>query len=309
MLFDDSFRAMGTEVNVEVNTSTPPIDAVLSVRLLFESQEALFSRFRSTSLLSRLNRGERVEHSRFATACRCAIEAHEFTGGVFNPMVLPALVDSGYDRTFGAVTGGRPRAQPVPDPRVCLAIHGDAVRLRNGAIDLGGIVKGWTVDLAIAFLRDRVDDALVNAGGDLRTVGQGDSNGWQIDVESPTGGSAWAGAVDGALATSTSLTRYWLTDAGNLAHHIIDPRSGLPSSGPAAQVSVWGPEAWRAECWAKAILIGGEEMARRAQSDGFAVLALAPDGRAMFGEGPNPSSHPASGGLHQWAPRAAQFGP
>lgn len=278
MQFDDSFHAMGTDVDVLVVHEQRPIDALISLRLLFDEQETLFSRFRASSLLSRLNRGETIEHPRFAEACRMALEAHEFTGGIFNPMVLPALVDAGYGRSFEAVAGGRPRAQEVADPQTCLVVRGDTVYLRDGALDLGGIVKGWTVDLAIELLRDRVDGALVNAGGDLRTVGRGDATGWQIEVEGPDGDVAWEGDVDGALATSTTLARRWLTDDGTGSHHLIDPRTGLPSTGEAAQVSVWGEETWRAECWAKAVLIAGGGIAERARADGFAVLALSANG-------------------------------
>lgn len=279
MQFEDSFRAMGTEVDVVVEADTQPMEAFLSVRLLFESQEALFSRFRPTSLLSRLNRGEAIEHPGFATACRLALEAHCFTGGIFNPMVLPALLEAGYDRTFEAVSGGHPRKQPVPDPRQCVVIEGDNVRLREGALDLGGVVKGWTVDLAIELLEGRFAGAIVNAGGDVRSTGSEEgAKGWLVEVDAPRDGIAWEGTLDGALATSTTLKRRWRTDAG-AAHHLIDPRSGLPARGPAAQVSVWGPETWRAECWSKAILIGGEELARRAKASGFEVLALAADER------------------------------
>jgi thiamine biosynthesis lipoprotein len=282
MLFNDHFRAMGTDVEVLIDASAPPFAGFLSIRLLFESQEALFSRFQPASLLSRLNSGETVEHPSFAAACRLAREAHEFTGGIFNPMVLPALVEAGYDRSFEAVTGGRLRRHGVPDPRECILIDGDTVRLRQGALDLGGIVKGWTVDLAVELVGDWVDGVLVNAGGDLRTTGsEPGTRGWQVEVDAPGGGIAWEGVLDGALATSTTLKRRWRTVDGDMAHHLIDPRTGLPANGPAAQVSAWGAEAWRAECWAKAVLIGGDDVASRARAAGLDVLALGQDGRAI----------------------------
>ena len=97
MQYSETFPAMGTTVDTVVEADSPPIAAFLSIRLLFECQEAKFSRFRPTSLLSRLNRGETIEDAAFAAACGLALEAHEFTRGVFNPMVLPALREAGYD--------------------------------------------------------------------------------------------------------------------------------------------------------------------------------------------------------------------
>lgn len=291
MQFDESFSAMGTEVDVVIEAASPPIDAFLSVRLLFERQEARFSRFRQGSLLTQLNRGQAVDDAAFATGCRLALEAHGFTGGAFNPMVLPALRDAGYDRTFELLAGGHPREQQVPDPAECIAIDGNCVHLRSGALDLGGLVKGWTVDLAIDLLRDCYDGVLVNAGGDMRTSGSEDGgSGWSVEVERPMGGVAWEGRLSGALATSTTLRRRWITDGGS-AHHLIDPGTGLPAGGPIAQVSVWGRETWRAESWAKAILIDGETAACRARVAGFEVLALAHDGTRFF-DPPSGTSKP-----------------
>lgn len=287
MQFTDTFQAMGTRVDVIVESEGHPLDALLSVRLLFHQQEALFSRFKPESLVSRANRGEVIDHAGFACAVRMALEAHEFTGGLFNPMVLPALNDAGYDRSFESVAGGCPRRQDVPDPRSCIALAGDTVSLRRPGLDLGGVVKGWTVDLSARFLADRFTGSLVNAGGDLRCTGHEHGlSGWAVEVEAPDGSTAWRGTLTGALATSTRLRRRWKTRSGTEAHHIIDPRTGLPAASSAAQVSAWGSETWRAECWAKAVLIGGDAAHVQAEAAGYRVLALGPDGQA--------SSRPAS---------------
>ncbi|MCK9518132.1 MAG: FAD:protein FMN transferase [Dehalococcoidia bacterium] len=280
MQFDEQFRAMDTDVDVALQTWAPAFDATLSVRLLFERQEAAFSRFRPESLLSALNRGETVTDAGFVQACRMAIQAFEMTGGLFNPMVLPALREAGYDRTFAEVRGGSPRRQDVPDPRSCLDFGESGVRLRSGALDLGGIVKGWTVDLAVELLADRFDGVLVNAGGDLRCSGgeEPGAPGWTVEIEGPDGTLAWEGTWMGALATSTVAKRRWVAAAQGEAHHLIDPRTGLPAESGYAQVSTRGALTWRAEVWAKAVLIGGPELATLAAGQGHGVLAIAPDG-------------------------------
>lgn len=275
MLHDDSFRAMNTDVDVQVAAGERPLEAFLSLRLLFERQEARFSRFRPASLLCRLNGGAAVEDAAFAAACRRAIAAWEFTGGLFNPMVLPALREAGYAGSFETLSSGSPRAQSVPSPARALAISGDRVELREGELDLGGVVKGWTVDLAVEQLAGGFADALVNAGGDLRCAGaEPGEDGWRIAVAASGGeGQAWEGVMRGALATSTTARRRWRTTDGHEAHHLIDPRSGLPSASPFSQVSVWAEEAWVAECWAKAVLIGGPGVAPKAEAAVERVLA------------------------------------
>jgi len=271
----------GIDVIVEAPGPFPPFGLFAGIHVLFEQQEERFSRFRPGSLLSRLNRGEAIDDPFFAHACALALEAFAFTGGLFNPLVLPALRQAGYGVTFASVAGGDPRAMTVPSPREAIAIEGTTVRLLAGELDLGGIVKGWSVDLAAGMAANAGVAALVNGGGDLRAIGteEGARDGWLVRIDGLDGEPAWEGEVAGALATSTTIKRAWRTNAGGRAHHLIDPRTGLPAESPFVQVSAWAPETWRAECWAKAVLIGGHEAADRAIAAGVPVLALDAEGR------------------------------
>ncbi|MBB4372714.1 thiamine biosynthesis lipoprotein [Bradyrhizobium sp. cir1] len=72
------------------------------------------------------------------------------------------------------------------------------------AIDLGGIAKGYAVDRAIASLRAAgIRTATVNAGGDLRVMGEIDQ---PIHVHVPNGGLVPAGHLrNGAIATSSAV--------------------------------------------------------------------------------------------------------
>ena len=133
--------------------------------------------------------------------------------------------------------------------------------------------------LAIELLRDEHQNLRVNAGGDLRVEGaedEGSAGGWTLaiaDHRTP-GTVAWEGLSTGALATSTTLKRRWQLDDGRLAHHLIDPRTGLPADSPCVQVSVWAGETWWDEVWAKAVLIGGPTAVGAAEQAGCRVLAL-----------------------------------
>ena len=281
MLFADAFRAMDTDIDVEIAADERPHAAFVSVRLLFEQQEQRFSRFRESSLLCRLNSGETVTDPTVAAACRLALEAFLFTDGLFNPMILPALRQAGYDRTFTEARkgGGSLGSSEVPDPTECLRIEGDAVTLAAGQLDFGGIIKGWSADLAAAMFGAEFPGILVNAGGDVRAVGAGDEDGgWSLAIERPGGGlPLWEGVVAGGCATSTTLRRRWQTADGATAHHLIDPRIGLPANSPFIQVSVWAPETWRAEVWAKAVLIGGHAAAAAARVSGYRCLTVDTD--------------------------------
>ena len=92
------FEAMG--VTVEVGGA----DRVTfeQIRALFAEREAVFSRFRSGSELSRLNRSDAtvVEVTPvFARAVSVALAAAEQTHGLVDPTLGVALEAAGYDRT------------------------------------------------------------------------------------------------------------------------------------------------------------------------------------------------------------------
>lgn len=274
---------MDTTIDVFVEADTPPAGMFAEVRLLFEQQEQRFSRFRPKSLLSRLNAREAVDDPWLREGLEMAIDAWETTEGLFNPMVLPALRAAGYDRTFRDVRGGAELREPAPAPADCLSFEGDGARLLAGQVDLGGIVKGWTADLAAEHLAGRFPNVMVNAGGDIRCVG-GDAagGGWLLEVDAPNESVAWEGRVTGAIATSTTLKRRWRMDGGREAHHLIDPRTGAPARDGFLQVTARAGECWIAEVWAKAILIGGEHTARSAEALGVPSVAFAADGEARF---------------------------
>ncbi len=278
-----SFRAMNTDVDVFVLAERRPSDAFLSVELLFEQQEQRFSRFRETSLLSRFNRGEAIADLWFAAAIRLSLDMYDETGGLFNPAILPSLRAAGYEVTFEKVAGGDPLAGATPPFPEMLRTTGDRCELLGGAIDLGGIVKGWTVDLAAEHLAQSFEHLLVNAGGDMRAVGSDSGgSGWLVEIDTPSGASLWSGRISAALATSTTRKRRWKTSTGESAHHLIDPRSGLPADSGWIQTSVRAETCVRAECWAKAAIVGGDEAISSAAAHGLDIVACAADGTVRF---------------------------
>lgn len=283
-LWDDSFEALGTTVDVIVRSRERPVAALASVRAWFWTVEAKLSRFRDDSLVCRLNRGEVIEDWMVAELATIGVTAWHATGGFVNPLVTAALETSGYDVSFGSWEGPRGvrRSQLVPSPAEAIEVAGSVVRLRKGKLDFGGLAKGWAVDRVAELLAEEGLDALVNAGGDLRAMGEesAGAGGWHVAIEAPDGRVAWEGAVKGAIATSTVLRRRWPTTDGDWGHHLIDPRTGMPSEGPLVQVSVAATSCLWAEVWSKAILIGGLDTFERARSNVVGVLAFDRDGKA-----------------------------
>jgi len=133
------------------------------------------------------------------------------------------------------------------------------------AVDLGGIAKGFAIDLACEALRaEGIDGALVDIGGDMRTLGRRPGGeAWKVLVNDPTPGEnppLILLLADRAVATSGDYQRFFTID-GQRFSHIVDPRTGRPvESIPSA--TVIARDALTADALATAISVLGPGAAR-----------------------------------------------
>jgi thiamine biosynthesis lipoprotein len=169
----------------------------------------------------------------------------------------------------------------VGHDRVALDARGAAVTLEPGThLDLGGIAKGYAVDLAIGALRKRgVTAALVNLGGNIGVLGQRpDGKPWTVGIQHPRD-NRLMGTIRfkrGAVATSGDYDRYF-ESGGKRYGHILDPRTGWPVDG-IASVTVVAPNATAADALSTAAFVLGPEhgIALLNRCLGVAGVAVAP---------------------------------
>ncbi len=262
-----AWRAMNCDVSVQLETEADGKALLGGLPAEVEAIEARLSRFRAASELMALN----VQAGQWVTASdvlfenvQAAKQASRLTDGMFNPLVLPALVAAGYDRSFPEIRHPE-TTHPVPaaDWRgIGLRPTTREVRIpAESALDLGGVAKGWTA----ARLADELaayGPCLVNIGGDLvaRGAPQG-LPGWEVSVEDPFDHHALATLWlrDAALVTSGTDFRRWTSAKGVEKHHIVDPRTGSPAETDVLTVTVHHPHAPTAEAYAKAVLLRGAQ--------------------------------------------------
>ncbi len=268
-----TFRAMGTDIEllVDADEAGGQLDAAAAE---FERLEALLSRFRESSELSRLNEaGTLAAGPDLRRVVELALDARERTGGRFDPTVHDALVGAGYDRTFAEIVD---LDTPAAAPRPALGgvtITGAAIELDPGVhIDLGGIGKGYAAERAAEILAV-AGPCLINAGGDIAVRG----GSWPIGVETADG-SLTLELSGGGLATSGRDRRAWKR-AGRELHHLIDPRTGAPAESDILRVTVVASDAVEAEVAAKDLFLSGSEEASRSELSAVVVTA---DGRTVL---------------------------
>ena len=248
-----AFAAMGTEVELLLEGDDERLLA--EVESEFQRLEAVLSRFRPDSELSRLNeeREGRVG-AELLELIELAIQARAASGGRFDPTVHDAVVAAGYDLSFELLDGG-PGTPGTPAPvggMVAIDRNTGSVALEPGyRLDLGGIAKGWAADRAVAALAS-AGPALVNAGGDIAAAGRA----WPIAVEAARG-AITLGLESGGIATSGRDRRTWKRD-GDAQHHLIDPVTGMPVEGNLSTVTVAAGSAAEAEVLAKTLFLAGD---------------------------------------------------
>ena len=274
------FRAMGTGIELLVDAPGAG-EALAAAEDEFHRLEAILSRFRPESELSRLNEAGALESGpELREVVALALRAREETGGRFDPTVHDAVVSAGYDRTFEEVPADGTAVVVGAPCGGSVSIAGSTIELDGGVrLDLGGIGKGYAAGRAVQLL-SAAGPALVNAGGDVAISG----GAWPVGVQTAAGDLTLE-LSGGALATSGRDRRHWRRN-GNELHHLIDPETGTSSSSDLVRLTVVAPDAVEAEVWAKALyLVGEERAAREADERGLPCVLVTSDGRTRFAGG------------------------
>jgi thiamine biosynthesis lipoprotein len=178
------------------------------------------------------------------------VELWGFNDGLLDAVAVPAAADidavlaasgSIRDLTFDGITVAAPEAHYV--------------------LDLGGSAKGAAVDRIVDRLAAAgVERALINAGGDLRVIGEPPDRHWRIGILAPRGdgllGTVTLQAGEAAFS-SGDYERFFEQD-GERFHHILDPRTGRPV-GHTRAVTVVAADGLLADAAATALFVAGPE--------------------------------------------------
>ena len=240
-----AFRSMGCEIVVG-GARAGELEAIAR---LFAERDRMFSRFRPDSELDHVNTaaGAPVRVSEeFARTVRAALAAAAWTRGLVDPTVGAAMASIGYTHDYADLwPDPRPARASVAQRWRSIGLSGRLLTVPRGVVlDLNGVVKSLAVDDALTLLGG---PGFVSAGGDLATNAS-------VAVSLPGGGDVTVRR--GGLATSGTRRR-WMR-GGEVQHHLVDPRTGLPSRSPWFEVTVAASSCLRADVAAKAAFLLGE---------------------------------------------------
>lgn len=246
-----SFRAMGSTIQVWIEANADDAGhAFAIVEEYFQGFEAIFTRFAPNSELSCINReGGGYLSPIFHKVLKEALHWADYTNGYYDPTLLRSIEQAGYRDSFEPY-----QVLQTPDTQTKHVRYGyldvllnddtQSVHLFNDVmLDLNGIVKGYTAELACNAIRT-IGACLIDAGGDVMAGdAPTDAPGWLVSVAAPHDENQdetdifAVNLVNAMMATSGRDYRKWLVNDTPM-HHLIDPFTGNPTQNDIETVTV-----------------------------------------------------------------------
>lgn len=212
--------------------------------------------------------------------------------GLFDPAI------GGLLNLWGFQSDGRPNGPPPAKAAIAawvdaapgmddITLKGDILTCDNPRVqlDFGAFAKGYAVDIAIQRIRDfGINNAIVNAGGDLRAIGSKNGKPWRVGIQHPQGKGVLAELEvkgDESVFTSGNYERYREYEGVHYAH-ILDPRTGMPVNG-VTSVTVIHDNGAVADAAATALVVAGpKEWHRIAKQMGIKYVMLVDDAGVVY---------------------------
>ena len=236
---------MGTVASVHMHDAADPTVINAAVDAMWRELDRLedvFSTFRPSSAISRINRGE----------------LHLLDAGAEVVEVFDACT------WLEHVSNGAFRAR----------------RPGNTLVDPAGFVKGWAAELAAQHLdRAGLRQWYLSVGGDIQTRGTtSDGSSWRVGIADPNSDDARAVraivAVNGeAVATSGTAAR---------GLHLWDGRTGQASDALASMTVVGPHVTWADAFATTAFVMGLDGVDWVANFDGYRALAITSAGELVY---------------------------
>jgi thiamine biosynthesis lipoprotein len=273
--FRHTIFAFGTLIEITLldTTETKANAAFDHLERSFHDYHASWSPWEPGSDLSHINKsiqaGRRVSAPQQVLPLIIASkELYEKSNGLFNP-AIGNLINLWQMHRHEESDISPPDAADIDklvkqDPDMSdIHIDGTYVASVNPGVQLslGAFAKGYAIDLAMDYLQSQgVENAVINAGGDLRVIGQHGGRPWRIGIRHPRkdGVIAWLDTeANESIFTSGDYERFYRYD-GRRYHHILDPRTGYPATG-SISVTVIHHDAGIADAAATALFVAGPE--------------------------------------------------
>lgn len=245
--------ALDTVVNITTNKKDS--EKINEAFTLLREYENVFSRTKPESKLSLLNNGQGELTEDIEKVLSFSLEMSRLTDGAFDVTVAP-LVDLWNVKERKAP----PTAVEIETAHSKTGYENVTLSpfsLGGKTIDTGAVAKGYIADKVAESFKDKgVESAVIDLGGNVVLLGE-----YKVGIRSPFNPDEIFATItvkDKSAVTSGAYQRYFEYE-GRRYHHIIDPRTGYPSEGGVASVTVISPSSMQADALSTSIFILGKD--------------------------------------------------
>ena len=283
-LFKKAALSMGTlfEVSAYVADKYKAEKAFNDVFKEINRLDYLMSNYKEESELSKVNKNAASEpttcDNELAYVIEQSLQYSDITDGAFDITIGPLMKKWGFFKEQGRIPGKeelksalesvsykniiieeRVKKSLFRDPSIVKTIY---FRNSGTQIDLGGIGKGYAVDMATRVLKGNgINSALINFAGNIYAYGAPPGkDSWVIGLQHPRKSEGLLGSFeirDKAVSTSGDYEKFFTID-GERYSHIIDPRTGNPVKG-IVSVTIVAGNAIRADALSTGVFVLGLE--------------------------------------------------
>lgn len=271
--YQRTFKLMGSRFDITVVakdsvTANQYIDTAIAEIMRIEKLISSWDTVSQTSEINR-NAGKKpvtVDEELYQLVER-AIGISKLTDGAFD--ITYASMDSIW-KFDGSMTEMPPEEKikssvaKVGYENIILDSKNHSIFLKHSGmkIGFGAIGKGYAADMAKALLvKKGVVSGIINASGDMNAWGkQPSGEPWKVAITNPLNKNKAFGLLpitNGAVVTSGNYEKFVTLNSKRYSH-IIDPRTGYPSSG-IVSVTVFAPKAELADALATSVFVMGKE--------------------------------------------------
>lgn len=275
MKVNRSIMVMGTiaEVTVYGEDESKIDEAIEKVFKVFEDIDKEMSLYKEESELSRLNATAYENPVRISGVLMRLIQKSvwfsEITGGAFDITVGPLMEIWGFMETREALPDDgmvRDALGKAGYKKIVIDEENQTIQFKvpGMRIDLGGIAKGYAIDLAVTeLMKGGIENALVNLGGNMYALGSPPGEtAWEVGVRDPRDREGIVEILrlkNRAVATSGNYEKFVQIGPDKYSH-IMDPRTGVPVSG-ILSVTVTADTALETDALSTAFFVMGYENA------------------------------------------------
>jgi thiamine biosynthesis lipoprotein len=278
---------MGTSISIEAYGGDPATRRAAIDRAFGAIAEIdrLMSNYRDDSELALVNRRAAVSAVPISDPMFAVLDAAQRvsrdSSGAFDVTVGPLVKLWGFHDKRPHVPTATELASVRPlvgYNNVVLTAAGHTVRFAQSGVelDLGGIAKGFAVELAANVLRESRLGGLIDAGGNQYLLGHPPSKTrWTVGVKNPEQADRILGTIETeetSVSTSANSSNFLEAD-GRRYGHILDPHTLRPSTS-ALSVTILSRDGTLADALSKAVFVLGP-------SAGLRLLARYPGTSAV----------------------------